>query len=210
MNRLYSRLTDALSNAQTLEEHLTFRAENDSLTGLPNRSLFYDRLETAIKRCQRSKMLMALLYIDIDHFKSINDRLGHAAGDDLLRSFAQRLLQCVRASDTAARLGGDEFTIILENLASPEAAQSVIDKMMIALRRPYGANNIQATASIGIACFSGGEMQADALLKRADDALYRAKHHGRDGYWIDMPDSGDPAASPRNNFHEPLAKARLA
>ena len=171
MNRLYSRLTDALSVAQTLEEHLTYRAENNSLTGLPNRSLFYDRLETAIKRCQRSKKLMALLYIDIDHFKSINDRLGHAAGDDLLRSFARRLLQCVRASDTAARLGGDEFTIILENLASREAAQSVIDKMMIALRRPYGADNIHATASIGIACF---QRRRDASRRTAQAGRCRA------------------------------------
>jgi diguanylate cyclase (GGDEF)-like protein len=190
MNRLYGRLTDALAVAQTLEEHLTYRAENDSLTGLPNRALFYDRLETAIARCQRSKKLMALLYLDIDHFKSINDSLGHAAGDDLLRSFARRLLQCVRASDTAARLGGDEFTIILENLASREAAQGVIDKLMAALRRPYGSDNIHATASVGIAYFTGGEIEADGLLKRADAALYRAKDRGRNGYWVYMPNHG--------------------
>jgi diguanylate cyclase (GGDEF)-like protein len=211
MNRLYDRLTDALSVAQTLEEHLTHRAENDSLTGLPNRALFYDRLETAITRCQRSKKLMVLLYLDIDHFKTINDGLGHATGDDLLRSFARRLLQCVRASDTAARLGGDEFTIILENLASREAAQSVIDKLMTALRRPYSADNIHATASIGIAYFSGGEMQADGLLKRADAALYRAKHRGRNGYWIDAAANGSDRIVPHaEESPEPLAKARSA
>lgn len=109
MNRLHGRLMDALAIAGTLEEYLTFRAENDSLTGLPNRALFYDRLETAMTRCRRSKNPMALLYLDIDHFKKVNDGLGHAAGDELLQSFSQRLLKCVRASDTVARLGGDEF-----------------------------------------------------------------------------------------------------
>lgn len=207
MNRLYGYLTDALTVGQTLQEHLTYRAENDSLTGLPNRALFYDRLETAIARCQRSKKLMALLYLDIDKFKTINDGLGHAAGDDLLISFARRLLQCVRTSDTAARLGGDEFTIILENLASREAAQGVIDKLMTALRRPYGANSIHATASIGIAYFTGEEIEADGLLKRADAALYRAKHSGRNGYCIYVPDHGDRTAPHRE---EPLAEARLA
>jgi diguanylate cyclase (GGDEF)-like protein len=196
MNQLYRRLTDALSVAQTLEEHLTYRAENDSLTGLPNRALFYDRLETAIARCQRSKQLMALLYLDIDSFKAINDNLGHAAGDELLRSFARRLLQCVRVSDTAARLGGDEFTIILENLASREAAQGFIDKLMAALRRPYGANDIHATASVGIAFFTGGEIKADGLLKRADAALYLAKHRGRNGYCIYVPGNGSDQAAP--------------
>jgi diguanylate cyclase (GGDEF)-like protein len=200
MNQLYRRLTEALSVAQTLQEHLTYRAENDSLTGLPNRALFYDRLETAITRCQRSKKLMALFYLDIDHFKTINDNLGHAAGDDLLRSFARRLLQCVRASDTAARLGGDEFTIILENLASREAAQGFIDKLMAALRRPYGADDLHATASIGIVYFAGGEIKADGLLKRADAALYRAKHRGRNGYCIHVPGNGSDQAAP--NPHE--------
>jgi diguanylate cyclase (GGDEF)-like protein len=211
MNRLYGRLTDALSVAQTLQEHLTYRAENDSLTGLPNRALFYDRLETAIVRGRRSKKLMALLYLDIDNFKKINDGLGHAAGDDLLRSFARRLLQCVRASDTAARLGGDEFTIILENLASQEAAQCVIDKLMTALRRPYGADNIHATASIGIAYFAGEEIKADGLLHRADAALYRAKHRGRNGYCIDAANHpGDHAAALLLESPALLAEARLA
>jgi diguanylate cyclase (GGDEF)-like protein len=211
MNRLYARLTDALAVAQTLEEHLTYRAENDSLTGLPNRALFYDRLETAIARCQRSKKLMALLYLDIDHFKSINDGLGHAAGDDLLRSFARRLLQYVRASDTAARLGGDEFTIILENLVSREAAQGVIDKLMAALRRPYGADNIHATASIGIAYFTGEEIKADGLLKQPDAALYRAKHRGRNGYCVYVPDHGIDRAAPHlKELPQPPAEAKLA
>jgi diguanylate cyclase (GGDEF)-like protein len=205
MNQLYRRLTDALAVAQTLEEHLTYRAENDSLTGLPNRALFYDRLAMAIARCQRSKQLMALLYLDIDSFKAINDNLGHAAGDDLLRSFARRLLQCVRASDTAARLGGDEFTIILENLASREAAQGFVDKLMAALRRPYGANDIHATASVGIAYFTGGEIKADGLLKRADAALYRAKHRGRDGYCTHVPDHGGDQAAPLHEAPTPLA-----
>jgi len=190
MNRLYDRLNSALAIAQTLELDLTFRAENDSLTGLPNRALFYDRLETAMTRCRRSKNLMALLYVDIDNFKKINDSLGHAAGDDLLRSFAQRLLQCVRASDTVARLGGDEFTVILENLSSRETARSVVDKLMAALRRPFGigGNEVQARASIGIAYFTDEAIKADALIKQADSALYRAKQHGRNDYSIHVPE----------------------
>jgi diguanylate cyclase (GGDEF)-like protein len=190
MNRLYDRLNAALAVAQTLELDLTFRAENDSLTGLPNRALFYDRLETAMTRCRRSKNLMALLYVDIDNFKKINDSLGHAAGDDLLRSFAQRLTQCVRASDTVARLGGDEFTVILENLSSRETAQSVVDKLMAALRRPFrtGDDDIQARASIGIAYFTDEAIKADALIKQADSALYRAKQRGRNDYSIHVPE----------------------
>jgi diguanylate cyclase (GGDEF)-like protein/MYXO-CTERM domain-containing protein len=191
MNRLYGRLADALATARTLQEHLTFRAENDSLTGLPNRALFYDRLETAMTRCRRTKKLMALLYLDIDHFKRINDNYGHAAGDDLLRLFSQRLLQCVRASDTVARLGGDEFTVILENLSSPDAAQSVVDKLIGALRHPYGTaeEDIPARASIGISYFCGEELNSDGLVKQADAALYRAKHGGRNRYWVYKPET---------------------
>jgi diguanylate cyclase (GGDEF)-like protein len=189
MNRLYDRLNAALAIAQVLQLDLTFRAENDSLTGLPNRALFYDRLETAMARCRRSKNLMALLYLDIDDFKKINDSMGHAAGDDLLRSFAQRLLQCVRASDTVARLGGDEFTVILENLSSREVAQNVVDKLMAALRRPFrtGDMDIQARASIGIAYFTDEMIEADLLIKQADAALYQAKQRGRNDYWVHVP-----------------------
>jgi diguanylate cyclase (GGDEF)-like protein len=189
MNRLYDRLNAALAIARTLEQDLTFRAETDSLTGLPNRALFYDRLETAMARSRRSKNLMALLYLDIDDFKKINDSMGHAAGDDLLRSFARRLLQGVRASDTVARLGGDEFTVILENLSSREAAQSVVDKLMVALRCPFrtGDKDIQAKASIGIAYFTDEMIEADLLIKQADAALYQAKQRGRDDYWVHVP-----------------------
>jgi diguanylate cyclase (GGDEF)-like protein len=190
MNRLYDRLNAALATAQTLELDLTFRAENDSLTGLPNRALFYDRLTMAMARCRRSNNLMALLYVDIDNFKAINDNLGHAAGDELLRSFAQRLSQCVRASDTVARLGGDEFTVILENLSSRETALSVVDKLMTATRRPFGigGNDVQARASIGIAYFTDKEIKADALIKQADSALYRAKERGRNDYSVHVPE----------------------
>jgi diguanylate cyclase (GGDEF)-like protein len=114
----------------------------------------------------------------------------------------------VRASDTAARLGGDEFTIILENLASREAAQGFIDKLMAALRRPYGADEIHATASIGIVYFTGGEIKADGLLKQADAALYRAKHRGRNGYCIHVPGNrSDQAAPPPHDAPIPLAIA---
>ena len=191
LNRLYDRLSVALEIARTLEKDLTFRAEHDALTGLPNRALFYDRLETAMNRCRRSKNLMALLYLDIDKFKEINDTRGHAVGDDLLRAFGLRLVQCVRASDTVARLGGDEFTLILENISSPQNAQNVIDKLMEALRLPYaiGAGDVQARASIGVTYFNGGALKPDDLVKQADAALYQAKHCGRDNYWTHQPEA---------------------
>ena len=189
MNRLYDRLNAALAIAQTLQLDLKFRAENDSLTGLPNRALFYDRLGMAMTRSRRSKNLMALLYVDIDDFKKINDSLGHAAGDELLRWFANRLSQSVRAADTVARLGGDEFTVILENLTSREVAQRVVDKLMAALRRPFETdqNDIEPKASVGIAYFTDGDMKADELVKQADAALYRAKQNGRNRYWVHVP-----------------------
>jgi diguanylate cyclase (GGDEF)-like protein len=190
MNRLNDRLNAALASARQLELDLTFRAENDSLTGLPNRALFYDRLSTAMTRSRRNKNLMAVLYADIDNFKKINDGLGHAAGDDLLRSFAQRLSQCVRASDTVARLGGDEFTVILENLTSREKAQGVVEKLMAACRLPFGVGGkeIRTSASIGIAYFSAGAITADGLIKQADSALYRAKQLGRNDYSVHEPE----------------------
>jgi diguanylate cyclase (GGDEF)-like protein len=142
---------------------------------------------------------MALLYLDIDHFKAINDSLGHAAGDDLLREFAQRLLRCMRASDTVARLGGDEFTVIMENFTSPENAQRVVEKLMSVFGHPYGIaeQDITATVSMGVACFTGGEMKSDGLVKEADAALYQAKRRGRDGYWIHQaePASSDPQST---------------
>ena len=189
MNRLYDRLNAALANARSLELDLTFRAENDSLTGLPNRALFYDRLTMAMTRCRRSKNLMALLYVDIDNFKKINDSLGHAAGDELLRWFGKRLSQSVRAADTVARLGGDEFTVILENLPSREVAQQVVDKLMAALRRPSGSgqSDVEPSASVGIAYFTDGDMKGDELVKQADAALYRAKETGRNRYWVHVP-----------------------
>jgi diguanylate cyclase len=108
-------------------------------------------------RCRRTKNLMALLYLDIDNFKKINDSLGHAVGDDLLRLFAQRLLESVRESDTVARLGGDEFIVILENLTSPETAQGVVDKLMGTLRLPYrtSTTDIESGAIIGSLILAG-------------------------------------------------------
>ena len=189
-NRLQGRLTDALANARALEKDLTLRAETDFLTGLPNRSLFYDRLETAMTRCRRSRKLMGVLYLDIDNFKKINDNLGHAGGDVLLRLFSQRLLQSTRASDTVARLGGDEFTIILEELSCLATAQGVVDKLLDTLRRPYrvAAADIEARASIGIAYYAGEDLTAETIVKRADVALYQAKHRGRNGYWVHQSD----------------------
>jgi diguanylate cyclase (GGDEF)-like protein len=203
-----------LTEARKLQEQLTFRAENDFLTNLPNRALFYDRLETAMARSRRSRNLMALLYMDIDHFKEINDTLGHMIGDDVLRQFSRRLSQSVRASDTAARLGGDEFTLILENLSSPEAAEAVVAKIMAALRQPYdmGGKDMPANASMGIAFFNGDAgIVADELIKQADTALYQAKHRGRDNTCVYDGEGAcvpcAPAASPPGNVSPQRNKA---
>ena len=162
-------------------EQLELLAHHDVLTGLPNRALFMDRLEQVMLRCVRSHHLTALMYLDIDRFKWINDTFGHAAGDGLLTGFADRIKQSVRASDTVARLGGDEFVILMEGLQRPQdaynVAQKIIDAMQVAF--PIGTQLTRVTTSIGLAFASGAEVTGDGLLKRADAALYDAKRGGR-------------------------------
>jgi diguanylate cyclase (GGDEF)-like protein len=161
-------------------------AHNDALTGLPNRALFNDRLAQVLLRAQRSHELTALMYLDIDRFKSINDTFGHAAGDELLKVFAGRLVHSVRAADTVARLGGDEFVILLEDLHGPDdgrmIAEKIIDAMQVAFR--IGDEPLRVTTSIGIAFADGGETAAGELMKRADSALYEAKRAGRNTFCV--------------------------
>ena len=163
------------------EQSLLHMAQRDHLTELPNRRLFYDRLATAMARTRRAKKMMALIYLDIDHFKSINDRLGHGVGDALLKEFASRLQASVRVVDTVARLGGDEFVILLEQLHAPADARIISAKILENVR---GKNEIDGhvltiTASLGGAFYAGEDLSADALIALADGALYRAKQAGR-------------------------------
>ena len=169
------------------EMQLVHRANHDTLTGLPNRSLFADRLEQAVARARRNKTLMAVMYLDIDKFKTINDTMGHDTGDLLLKEFSVRLAGCVRNTDTAARRGGDEFVVILEALAGRDDGHRIAEKIVTSMRPEFrlGERTLAVTTSAGMAFLEPGEALAgDALLKRADEALYRAKAAGRDNYKV--------------------------
>ena len=175
-----------ITERKTAEMTIRDLAFNDTLTGLPNRRLLLDRLEHQLAASARSGRHDALLFIDMDNFKTINDTLGHEAGDAVLVEVARRLLASVRETDTVARLGGDEFVVILDNLAetseaaATEAAQ-LGSKIVSALSQPYrlGKHVCKSTPSIGVTIFSGHSVSAEQLLKRADEAMYQAKSGGR-------------------------------
>ena len=167
-----------------VENQLRILARFDSLTGLPNRNQFEEKLEEAIARSRRSKKPMALMFLDIDYFKSINDSIGHHGGDVVLQQFARRLLQSVRKTDTVSRLAGDEFTIILEGLQNEDETRVVAGKIVEAMREVFtiGDETRSVTTSIGIAVRRPDEVSAEALLRRADEALYLAKSAGRNTF----------------------------
>lgn len=166
------------------EDKLREMANYDRLTGLPNRSLFMDRLAQALAKARRSHQRVALLFIDVDRFKSINDSLGHHAGDLVLRAIGKRLLACVRASDTVARLGGDEFTVILENCQDAEFVTLACERILKATVEPIslGQTDVNLTCSIGISLFPNDGADGDLLLQNADSAMYKAKERGRNNY----------------------------
>lgn len=168
------------------EAALRHKAEFDHLTDLPNRASFIERLQQAMQRAAPDAQ-MAVLFLDVDHFKHINDTLGHAAGDQLLKVFARRMRDCVRHSDTVARLAGDEFTVILEGLRDTAAAKALAAKLVETLRAPLSLDGkvYRTTASIGLAMGHPGEQDGAALLRRADAALYEAKRRGRNGHFCD-------------------------
>jgi diguanylate cyclase (GGDEF)-like protein/PAS domain S-box-containing protein len=175
---IYVLSTDATS-AREYERQLHALAHSDHLTGLPNRRSFEERMVQAIARARRSAMAMALVYIDVDHFKQINDSLGHASGDSVLREFAKRLTATVRTTDTVARLAGDEFVIVLEQVGSARECGRIADKLLEAVRADFLVDGQprEVTASIGIA-WSAHPDQA-ALAQAADEALYASKRAGR-------------------------------
>lgn len=161
------------------EERMQRVAHYDSLTELPNRILFNDRLNQAIHLAKRDSSQFALLYIDLDRFKTVNDRLGHSAGDELLKQVARRIREEVRESDTVARVGGDEFTVILSDTARRDDAEAVADKIVAAIAAPFaiGGNgvSVEVGASIGIAVYPSEGQDADELVQAADSAMYGAK-----------------------------------
>ena len=173
-----------VSKAKEAEQRLTRLAQFDTLTGLANRHQFNETLARAIDANERDRQPLALMFLDIDHFKQVNDRHGHASGDLLLREFAQRLADCVRSTDAVARLSGDEFVVLLEGMHSDEEPQFIARKIIAAVEKPFLLDEqlLRVTASIGIAMRAHAGEPASMLMKRADEALYDAKRAGRNTF----------------------------
>ncbi|MEX1157382.1 MAG: diguanylate cyclase [Thermomicrobiales bacterium] len=180
-NRFVSQIQDITARKQ-LETRLVHRASHDVLTGLPNRALFMERLDHALARGQRDNERIVVMFLDLDGFKSVNDRFGHEHGDRLLVEVGRRLRACARTGDTVARHGGDEFTILLEQVRHQSIATEVAQRVLETLRYPVmlGEHVTTITPSIGIAASIGPDDRADALLHAADTAMYDAKRAGKD------------------------------
>lgn len=175
-----------ITERKKLEDQLMQMAKYDSLTGLANRTLFMEFLTASLARSERRGKTTVVLFLDLDHFKEINDTLGHDAGDQLLSSVASRLQDCVREGDLVARLGGDEFAIVLDDVADANDARQVAEKILSDLQKPHdlGQDERLVGTSIGIAAFPESGKAADGLIKAADEAMYVAKKGGRNGYRI--------------------------
>ncbi|HEV2722593.1 MAG TPA: EAL domain-containing protein, partial [Thermoanaerobaculia bacterium] len=175
-----------ISERTYAEEQIKHLAYHDVLTGLPNRLLFKDRLTVALSHAQRNGSRLAVLFLDLDRFKVINDSLGHNIGDQLLQAVAARVQSCVRESDTVARLGGDEFTLLLPHLNRSEDAAPVAQKLLEAVRYPFHIEGREffITTSIGVSLYPEDGLDAETLIKNADTAMYQAKEQGRDNYQL--------------------------
>lgn len=191
-NRFYIGVHTDLSLLKSTEASLNKLAYFDALTGLPNRVLFQDRMQQAIARALRSRHRLAILYLDLDQFKHVNDSFGHHIGDCLLREAARRFSAQVREADTVCRLGGDEFTIILEDIGASEDAGTVAAKIIHCLKEPFQleGQEVFIGTSIGIALFPFDGNHFEELTKRADTAMYEAKSHGRGQYRFASGESG--------------------
>ncbi len=177
-----------VTERRALEDQLAHQAFHDSLTGLANRSLFSDRVERALGRGVRRQNLFAVLFIDLDDFKTVNDSLGHAAGDELLVTVARRIESCLRPEDTCARLGGDEFAVMIENISAPAGAETVARRVLGAMAEPLSilGSEVTVQGSVGIA-LGTGEQTTSEILRSADLAMYRAKGDGKGRYAVYEP-----------------------
>ena len=196
---------EAVTHAVSEIEHLAY---HDALTGLPNRTMFLDRLILACAHASRHHRNLAVLFLDLDRFKDINDSLGHSAGDQLLKSVAQRIQQGIRSEDTLARFGGDEFTILLGSVDSPDDAVTVASKLIQMLRIPFmlGDGELFVTSSIGVSVYPHDGVDAESLIRAADTAMYRAKEDGRDRAQLHAP-AMNAAAIERLALEQTLRRA---
>jgi diguanylate cyclase (GGDEF)-like protein len=176
-----------ITDRKRVEQALESVAQTDPLTGVANRTLLHDRLKLASARARRTGSRCALLYLDVDRFKQVNDVHGHAAGDALLKGIAARLRACVRQTDTVARVGGDEFVVLLEELKDGTDAATIAQKILEQAKQPLHLNghSLAVSTSIGLA-YSAGDLEDQDWLHRADLALYEAKKAGRDTYRVSV------------------------
>ncbi|WP_152182939.1 sensor domain-containing diguanylate cyclase [Sulfurimonas indica] len=183
-NMMMSELSNYQKELTKQKDLLSYKANHDELTDLPNRALFNDRLSVAMKKADRNENAIAVFFLDIDFFKQINDQYGHDVGDAILKHFAERLQECLRAADTLARIGGDEFMIILEENKELTTSKTVAHKIITAMQEPIelGESSLSISTSIGIAIYPKDAKDAEELIKNADMAMYRAKEAGRNNF----------------------------
>ncbi|PLZ97007.1 diguanylate cyclase, partial [Fischerella thermalis CCMEE 5328] len=184
LKRTAAELFRSNSELKLQEDHLRYLAYHDPLTGLPNRKLFAEQLQESVEWARNNKLLLGLLFIDLDGFKQVNDSLGHETGDRLLMTVAQRLSNCLRGSDTVSRLGGDEFTAILRAIPKLEVAAIVAEKILATITEPIvlDGHTIKISASIGISVYPLNSNDCETLIKQADAAMYHAKRLGKNRY----------------------------
>jgi diguanylate cyclase (GGDEF)-like protein/PAS domain S-box-containing protein len=187
----YIAISLDISERKKSEQRIAYMAQHDALTGLPNRSLCQERLQMSIDQASRSGQKVAVLFVDLDRFKNINDSLGHHVGDGLLRSIASRLLNVVRTGDTVARLGGDEFVVILNGISDVEEIGKIVDQRLISLiRKPHHVDGaeLHISCSVGVAVYPDDGSDIDRLMRHADVAMYQAKNSGRDNLQFFTPE----------------------
>ncbi|PSB32616.1 diguanylate cyclase [filamentous cyanobacterium Phorm 46] len=203
-----------ITQRKQAEEIIRYQAVYDQLTGLPNRILFNERLQASLREAKKNKKMLAVMFLDLDRFKKINDTLGHAAGDRLLESFAGRISDTLRSTDTVARWGGDEFTVLLPDLNSLEDAVKTAQRILDYLKPPFKLEEqpFHVSSSIGIAVYPNDGEDAETLVKNADAALYRAKDMGRNNYQLytsTMNPQGSQLLTLENRLHEALAQGEF-
>lgn len=196
-NSGFVAITRDVTERKQAEQRLIYLAQYDALTGLPTRALFHDRANHALARAHREERLVAIMYLDLDHFKNVNDGMGHHVGDELLKAFAKRITSCLRDVDTVSRLGGDEFTVILESIPHIDNATIVAEKIIDVMQEPFNieGHEIHMTVSIGITIYPMDDKDLTNLLKDADQAMYRAKEAGRNNFQLYGADMAENAAA---------------